>query len=122
MRPSDFKRPTDELGKIPSAIRPHIESLSGQIDELTQCLQGNTNFRENMNAAEISYVTNHGLEKVIKTNIRGKAKKVIIDWTSAYSPWSTCWRVIDETTIAITVNWADISVVGATVNLTVFGA
>jgi hypothetical protein len=122
MRPADFKRTTEALGKIPEDLKPHFAAVWGQLEELTNCLLGQASFTDNMNAAKLFFKADHNAEVQLKTKIRGRAERVYLDWTSAYSPWSMCWRIVDETTIGITVFWVDTGVTQASVQITVFGA
>jgi hypothetical protein len=121
MKPPYFKRPGNEIGEIPKELEPHFSAINYQVEQLTNNLQGQVSERDNSNANEISFLAKDGTEYTLKTGVRGKASKVRVDWTSHCSPWRLCWRVVDMTTIAVTVKWDSAPTSAATVKITVLG-
>jgi hypothetical protein len=105
MRPDEWRRPTEEMGKIPKEIQPHLSAYNSQVDSLTTVLMGKVNFPDNFNAQTFSISAVHNVEEVFKSTVKGTAKRMYIDWTSNNAPWCHSWRVIDSTTVGITVYW-----------------
>ena len=107
MRPDEWRRPTEELGKVPAELKPHHAAFNSQIESLTTVLLGKTSFKDNFNAQEFSVTAKHNTELEFKSTVRGTPKMLLLTWTGHYSPWYHAWRVVDSTTVAITVYWLD---------------
>lgn len=105
MRPDEWRRPTEELGKIPKEIQPHLSAYNSQVDSLTTVLLGKLAFSDNFNAQAFSISAVHNVEEKFKSTVKGTAKRLYIDWTSNNAPWCHSWRVIDSTTVGLTVYW-----------------
>ncbi len=105
MRPDEWRRPTDEIGKIPEGLQPHFGAYNSQVDSLTSVLIGKCNFTDNFNAQAFTVSCKHNTEIQFKSTVRGTPKRIYIDWTSYNRPWFHSWRVIDQTTVGLTVYW-----------------
>ena len=121
MRPDEWKRPTEEMGKVPEELKPHLSAYNGQVESLTSVLNGKVNFGDNFNAQSFTISAEHNVEEKFKATVKGTPRRLYIDWTSNNAPWCHSWRVIDSTTVGLTVYWTGTPSGNYTVRGTLFG-
>ena len=123
MKIASYRRANEEeTGPLPEPVRIRAEAQDAQIEELTSGFQGRINFQDNFPAQVISYEAQDSetIRLTVK-NLKSKPTRLILDWTSHLSPWRHCWRVIDQATIEVMVQWADPPSGRAKLRITVFG-
>ena len=122
MKIGSYTRATeDETGKLPEAVRLKTDSQDAQIDELTLAAQGLLNFQDNFPSKVIEYeCTNSETVRLSVKALKSKPTRLILDWTSHFSPWDFAWRVIDAQTIEVIVQWTDPPTGRAKARVTVF--
>lgn len=123
MKIASYRRATEEeTGPIPGSVKIRAEVQDAQIEELTNGMQRRLTFADNFPSQTLEYEANDGETiRLSVKDLKTKPKRLFIDWTSHFSPWSYCWSVIDQSTIEVMLVWADPLSVRAKVRITVFG-
>ena len=123
MKISAYRRANEEeTGPLPPAVKIRADSQDAQIEELTTGFDRRINFQDNFPSQVIDYEVSDGETiRLSVKSLKSKPKRVILDWTGHFSPWQHCWKVIDQNTIEIMIQWADPPTIPTKARITVFG-
>lgn len=123
MKVSPYRRaPEEETGPLPAPVKAKTESQDAQIEEVSTAFDHQITFGDNFNSAILKFdVADSATIKLSVKGLKGKPTRLMVDWTSVFSPWSHCWQVVDQSTIQFQIAWATPPSGTGKVIITVFG-